>query len=55
MSVWADMHRRSNGESVRKEDIPIREEDYIWWGKDWYGELQEERRKKHKEKLIEKL
>ena len=54
MSVWADMHRRSNGESDRKEDIPIRGEDHIWW-RDWYGGFREERRKKHEEKLIEKL
>lgn len=29
-SVWADIHRRSNGEQVRKEDIPVQDYDY-WW------------------------
>jgi len=29
-SVWSDIHKRSNGEQIRKEDIP--EQDYEhWW------------------------
>lgn len=49
MSVWVDMHRRSNGETVRKEDIPIQEEEDRWRFNEWYNEILEKRKK---ERLI---
>ena len=31
MSIWTDMHKRSNGTSVRKEDRVIPEENFQEW------------------------
>ena len=38
MSVWADIHKRSNGTTVRKEDLP-----------QGYDPILEERMKKYEE------
>lgn len=51
MSVWADMHRRSTGETVRKEDIPIQEEKNMWWS-GWYDEVLEERKEERKKERL---
>ena len=31
MSIWTDMHKRSNGASIRKEDRVIPEENFQEW------------------------
>ena len=45
MSIWADIHRRSNGQQMRNEDTAY-ERDRI---------EEEERKHKEAQKLIEKL
>lgn len=56
MSIWADIHKRANGDQIKKEDMNSEESEITWydWQEDinftyqklYWDRLEEERKKK---------